>query len=1058
MEIPEVKAQVNARMLRHPDVSQTQICFVYAGDIWVVPKEGGTAVKLSSPKGEESFPRFSPDGSQIAFSGNYNGNTDVFVVSSTGGLAKRVTYHGSTDRMVDWHPEGERILFASTRRSGRQRFSQFYLISPAGGMAERLPIAYAEFGSFSPDGKQIAFTDRSRVFRTWKRYRGGWAADILLFNLEDYSSSKITSKASNDELPMWHGNKVYFLSDQGPAQRYNIWVHDLHTQQTSQLTRFKDFDVHFPSIGPEELVFEAGGNLYLMNLASQEYKEVKINVVTDQQFLVPRTESVEKYVQNMNISPDGKRALVEARGEIFSLPAEEGYVKNLTHSSGTAERFPAWSPDGKFIAYWSDASGEYELTIMDVQKNESVSKVTSLGPGFRYHLFWSPDSKKLAFVDQTSRIKIFDREKNRIQEVDQGLWMMYGGQYDFSASWSADSRWLAYARGLDNQHNGIFLYDVQNQSRHQVTSGFYNANNPVFDPEGNYLYVTTDNHLNPIYGNFDYSFVYPNSTHLAAICLRKEVLSPLAPKNDEVRVEKEEENDKEEKKEVTIDLEGLEERMVILPPQPGNYSRLRAAKGKLTYLHFPNTGASEEKSALKYFDLEKRKEQTVIQGVDAYELSADGKKVLVFKQEDNSGIVSLEAGQKLEKPLPLQEMKMVVDPKAEWKQIFTEGWRLERDYFYDKNMHGVDWSAMRERYGKLLEDAVTRWDVNFVLGELIGELNASHTYRGGGDTEQASKQNVGYLGIDWDISGEHYRIGKIIKGAAWDAEVRSPLAMPGVDVKEGDYILAVNGVPLSIEFEPYHAFQGLGEKVVELLVNEKPELATARKVIVKTLNSETRLRHLAWIEAKRQKVEEASGGKIGYIYVRSTGIDGQNELVRQFAGQRHKEGLVIDERFNNGGQIPDRFIELLNRKPLAYWAVRDGKDWVWPPTANFGPKAMLINGWSGSGGDAFPDYFRKAGLGPLIGSRTWGGLIGISGAPSLIDGGSVTVPTFRMYNPDGTWFKEGHGVEPDIEVPEDPTQLALGNDLQLEKAIDYIMEKLNGNEYKSPKHSSYEAR
>ncbi len=1070
-------AQIDARMFRYPDVSETQITFSYAGDIWIVPIEGGTAFKLSSPNGEESYPKFSPDGSKIAFNGNYNGNPDIYIMPTTGGVPERITYHGGPDSMIEWHPDGKRLLFASSRESGRQRFRQLFLISQDGGPTEKLPMAFAEFGSFSPDGKSIAFTDKSRVSRTWKRYRGGMAPDIFTLNLEDFSSTNITDNIANDEIPMWHGNKIFFLSDLGPNERNNIWVYDLQTKQNKQLTQFKDFDIHFPSIGPENIVFEAGGDLYLLNLSTFEQKKVSIKVVTDQLALIPSVKKVKDYMQGGGISPDGKRAIIEARGDIFSVPAEHGYVTNLTKTSGVAERFPAWSPDGKYIAFWSDQSGEYELTLLNLENNQE-KKLSSYGAGFRYNLYWSPDSKKLAFIDQLSQIKIFDIEKNTSIDVGREQWMGQGGLMNFSVSWSSDSRWMAYTKSQTNNTAVIFLFDTKDNTSHQVTSGFYSDANPSFDPDGKYLYFLTNRHMQPVYSDMDWAFIYPKSTVIAAMTLRKDVPSPLEARNDKVEIkedekaeEKESEKDKKKKnkkddkeddgddkkeKSVEIDLDGMEERSVILPPKAGDYFGLQAVSGKLLFQTVVE-GSPRPSTPIKYYDLKEREEKTIFKNANFYDLSADGKKLLVANN-GNAAIIDIKPEQKMEKPLRLNEMEASIDPKAEWQQVFVDAWRLERDYFYDENMHGVDWLGMRKQYEKLLDDAVTRWDVNYVLGELIGEMNASHTYKGGGDAEKSLRTNTGYLGVDFMADNGFYKIKEIIKGAPWDAEVRSPLAQPGVDVKEGEYILSVNGIPITTKTEPYAAFQGLAGKTVVLKINKEASLENAREVILKTLGDESRLRHLEWVENNRKKVAEATDGKIGYIYVRSTGVDGQNELMRQFAGQWHKDGLIIDERFNSGGQIPDRFIEMLNRTPLAYGAVRGIEDMRIPYVGNYGPKAMLINGWSGSGGDAFPDFFRKKGLGPLIGSRTWGGLIGYSGVPPLIDGGFVTVPSFRFYDPDGKWFKEGHGVDPDIKVDENHTELAKGKDPQLEKAIEWINKQLKENPYVKPKHEPFEKR
>ena len=1060
-------AQVDARLFQFPDVSQTQITFVYGDDIWVAPKEGGIASRLSSPEGLESFPRFSPDGSRIAFSGNYDGNVDIYVLPSQGGLPTRVTHHGMFDRLVDWYPDGKHLLYAASMESGKQRWSQLYKISPEGGLPEKLPMVHAEMGALSPDSKKIAFTDRSQVFRTWKRYRGGSAPDIWIFDLQSMEAQNFTRNAANDELPMWTGDKIYYLSDQGPEIRFNIWVYDTKAKTSKQVTKFKDFDVHFPSLGPSEIVFEADGKLYLLGLKDEKYKEVQIQVVTDQAFVKPRKESVEKFLQNISISPDGNRAVVEARGELFSVPAVKGYVQNLSQSPGAAERYPAWSPDGKYIAYWSDKSGEYELTVRDLSNGNKEKQLTQLGPGFRYNLYWSPDSKKLAFVDQTMTMRIYHMESNTLDRVDQDFFLFEGGLRGWTPSWSPDSRWLAYSRTVDNSNNALFIYDSKDKKSKQASSGFYNDLNPVFDPEGKYLYLTTNRSFSPVYSDFDNSWIYPNATQLAAISLRKDVPSLLAAENDTVAIQidtignwkKSQEEKKEEAKvkPVEIDFEGFEQRLVILPPAAGNMGGLYPTEGKLVFMRFPVAGTPNPSGTLMYYDLKEREEKTILENVNWHKMSADGKKLLV-NSNGQWGVVEPNPDQKLEKTMPVAEMEATINPREEWRQIFNDTWRFERDFFYDEKMHGVDWPAMRKQYGALIEHASSRNDVNFIIGELIGELNASHTYRGGGDQETTKSRQVGYLGVNWEKVDGHFRIKEIIRGAAWDNEVRSPLDEPGIGVQAGDFVLAVNGIALKDYTDPWAAFEGLAGKTVELTVHSKASMEGARTVVVQTLSDETRLRNLAWIESNRRHVDEASGGKLGYIYVPSTGIDGQNELVRQFYGQWNKEGLVIDERFNNGGQIPDRFIELLNRKPLAYWDVRDGKTWQWPPVGHFGSMAMLINGWSGSGGDAFPDYFRKSGLGPLIGSRTWGGLIGISGSPSLIDGGGVTVPTFRMYNPDGTWFKEGHGVDPDIEVPEDPSALAKGKDPQLEKAIEVVMKQLAAKGTVKPKEPVREDR
>jgi tricorn protease len=1031
-----------------------------------MPKEGGTAYKLSSPPGVETFPKFSPDGKTIAFSGNYDGNIDAYTIPVNGGIPFRLTSHGFPDRVVDWTPDGKRILFASGRESGRNRFNQFYTIAATGGPAEKLPFAYAEFGSYSPDGKEMAVTFISQAFRNWKRYRGGWKAGIHIYNFSNNSSENISAKEiAGDEFPMWNGDFIYFLSDRGTDLRMNLWRYGISSKKFEQLTNFKDYDIHFPSAGPDDIVFEQGGKLYLFSFASQQSKVVPVNVVTDKSVLKPRSISPANLVQHVNISPDGNRVILEARGDVFSLPAENGFVKNVSRTTNANERFPAWSPDGNTIAYWCDQSGEYELYTAQPGKEETPKKVTSYGAGFRYSLFWSPDSKKLVFIDQAMKIKMYDLATGSTSEVDQALRFMHGGCEGFSVSWSSDSRWFAYSRDLINYHNAVYIYDAQNKKLHQVTNGFYNCRDAVFDIEGKYLFLATNQSFSPYYSDIDNSFIYGNSTQIAAISLQKTTPSVLYPKNDtvavkmeEARTEKKDSAAKKAATAVNIDFDDIQTRMVILPLPPSNYNNLSSVKGKIIYLKQPNLGSAEEvKTALKYFDLDKRDEKTILDNVDNYWLCFNTKKILAERSKSYA-VIKPEEGQKFEKALRLNEMEMMVDPLAEWKEIFLDVWRMERDYFYDPNMHGVNWNQVKERYLKMLEGAITREEVDFIIGEMIGELNASHTYHGGGDLEKQSFKNTGYLGVDWQADAKYYKIKTIIRGASWDAQTRSSLDQPGIDIKEGSYLLAVNGTPITTEEEPYAYFQGLDKKTVELTYNSTPSFAGAKTAIVQTMDNEYRLRYLSWVEANRKKVDMATDGDVGYIYVPSTGLDGQEELTRQFNAQWDKKALVIDERFNSGGQIPDRFIEMLNRTPLAFWATRDGATWPWPPYAHFGPKVMLINGWSGSGGDAFPDYFRKTGLGPLIGTRTWGGLIGITGMPTLMDGGTITSPTFRMYNPDGTWFKEGHGVDPDIEVDEDLGSMAKGVDPQLERAITEIKAALKTKGFHEPKHPEYEKR
>ncbi len=1060
-------AQVNASLLRYPDVSKNSIVFTYANDIWIVPKTGGTATRLTTPKGEERFAKFSPDGKSIAFSANYDGNLDVYTMPVVGGLPKRLTSHGNSDRVIDWTTDGKSVVFASGRNSGRARFNQFYQVKNTGGAVTKMPFEYAEYGSFNNDGSKMAIVFLSQASRTWKRYKGGMQSGIHIYDLKNNQSKKIAADAYNgQEYPMWQGDNIYYVANHGKEEKMNLWSYNVSSGKVTQLTNYKDEDISFPSLGDGEIVYQKGSDLHIYDINAKTDKAVKINIVTDLANLKPRTESVANFLQNLSISPDGNRVLAEARGDLFSIPAKDGFIKTLTASSGIAERYPAWSPNGKSIAYWSDATGEYELYIKDAV-TDVAKKITNIGPGYKHSIFWSPDSKKISFIDNEGKIYVLDVDKGSVNKIDQLYrFISYSNCENFVAKWSPDSKWMTYSRDIPNAHTAIFIYDVEGKITKQVTSGFYSAGNPVFDTKGQYLYLTTNQVFNPTYADFDNTFVYNNSTKLAAIALRKDVPSLLQPKNDTVAITASEEAKKTDKKDTAtakketkpangIDFENFEGRLELLPPAAGNISRLASVDGKILFLRSPNSGESSGTTSLKYYDIEEKEEKTISTGIYYYELSANGKKLLVNKM-GSYGIINPSEGAKLDDPLRTSELYTTIDPKKEWKQILDDAWRFERDYFYDKNLHGVDWNKIKVKYHKLLEDAVSREDVSFLLGELIGELNASHTYNDEGDEEKASYKSVGYLGIDWTADGNYYKVGKIIKGAAWDSEVKSPLSQSGIE--EGNYILAVNGVPLTTETEPYTAFTDLANKTIEITYNTTASFSGAKKAIVKTLSGESRLRNLAWIESMRAHVEKETNGEVGYVYVPSTGIDGQNELMRMFNAQMDKKALIIDERFNAGGQIPDRFIEMLDRKPLAFWATREGQAWNWPPAGHYGPKVMLVNGWSGSGGDAFPDYFKKRGLGPLIGTRTWGGLIGISGSPSFVDGGNVTVPTFRMYNPDGTWFREGHGVDPDIEVVEDLGAMSKGVDVQLNRAIEEIKKLLKTNSFNIPNRPAAEKR
>ncbi|MEW6237452.1 MAG: S41 family peptidase [Candidatus Omnitrophota bacterium] len=1104
----EAEIQPHAGMLRYPDVSASHIVFVYANDLWLVSREGGTASPLASPPGPELFPRFSPDGQSVAFIGNYDGDRDVYVMPTAGGSPFRVTYHPANEMLCDW-TAGNQILFFSNALAGQIRQDQLFAVSPSGGLPKKLPLPYGTNGAIDSSGEWLAYTPISRDFRTWKRYRGGWASDIWLFHLKNYSSKKITSWEGTDTFPMWHGKMLYYLSDEGSNHRLNIWSYNTANEERRQITNFKDFDVKFPAIGPGpngegEIVLQNGAALVLLNLGSGETKNISVTIPGDRPKIREQRIDLKDRIAGWDISPTGKRIVMEARGEIWTLPAKEGSDRNLTRTSGFAERDPSWSPDGQWIAYFSDESGEYELYIMQSDGKEKPRQLTSGGKAWRFNPVWSPDSKHIAFTDKTGSLFLLTVKSQETQFIDKDPWADRP-----TISWSHDSGWIAYTKNGDNRRSSIWLYNLETQKTHPATSGLFGDTWPAFDRKGDFLFFASNrNFSSPIYDDVGTSFVYADTDVLITVPLRKDVENPYIYKSDEEswkkdekeskdkdekkdeaeKVEKKEEkkesseadkkdseekenkegekkeeakSDKEAAKPLVIDLDGFEQRAFQLPIPKGGFRGLAVNhEGKLIYVREAPRG-SGGKTEIKIFDLkdEKKEEKTVLSDAGRFAMSADGKKLLV----DKGGfyVIDAAADQKLENAISTSNLFAMINPREEWKQMFNDGWRVMRDYFYDPNMHGVDWKGMRDHYSQMLPDCNSREDLNYVIDEMISELNVGHAYnRGNPDMEDEPSVNVGLLGVDFELANGAYRIAQIYEGAAWDVDARNPLScLKEGEVKVGDYLLAVNRVPIDASKDPWAAFVGLANQTVTLAVSDKPILdATARDAAVKLLDGDHDLRYRAWIEKNRAYVDKKTDGKVGYIFVPNTGVDGQSDLVRQFYGQIDKQALIIDERWNGGGQIPTRFIELLNRPIVNYWARRDGKDWPWPPDSHQGPKCMLINGMSASGGDAFPAYFRQAGLGKLIGMRTWGGLVGLSGNPSLIDGGSVVVPTFAFYEKNGTWGIEGHGVDPDIEVVDDPSLMVNGGDPQLDAAIELMIQEIKTHPYTPPARPAYPNR
>lgn len=1055
--------QINAKLMRFMDVSDTQIAFVYGGDIWVMPKSGGTAMQITHSPGQETWPKFSPDGKYIGYTANYNGNGDVYVIPVTGGVPVRITYHSFFDRMIDWHPNGKQLLFASRREMGQRSSRQFFLVNKEGGLPTKLKVPYGELASYSPDGNSLAYITKITENYPFKRYRGGLTSDIIIYNLKTNTAENITKNEANDGKPAWVDDKVYFLSDQDAKMRRNVWVYDTKSKQAKQITQFKDFDITYMSAGKKDLVFEAGGKLYLLDTGTQKYKEVQVKVVSDLSVEMPHTVNVSRRINNMTASPGGKRIVFEARGELFNVPVKEGYSLNMTKSSGAFDRDPAWSPDGKQIAYWSDKSGEYELYVRASDGLKVPKKLTSRGKGFGYTPYWSPDSKKIAFIDETNTIYVMAATGGKATKVDNTEWNIgHNGRFGYAMAWSPDSRWLTYNKGLENANFAIMIYDTQAKKTQQVTSGFYNDRSPVFGAGGKYLFYLTNRSFNPSYSSLgDGTWVYPNSTQIASVSLTKKTPSLLKPKNDAVpegkgnkggkkggKLGKGGKGDKKGKggKPVNIDFDRIEARITLLPPPAGNYFGLMAAKGKLLFAKAANTGSGSRNVSLMFYDFKKRKAQTIIAGIRSAVLTADRKSVLV-QQRRNFGIVRIAPKQRIKKPIPTDGLVMQLVPKEEWTQIFNDTWRRHRDFFYDPTMHKLDWKGLKKRYGALLKDCRTRWDVSNLQSNLAAELSAGHTYTFGGDAERVRPQSSGFLGIDWELNNNKYRIKRIVQPADWDTQVRSPFDRPGVSVKKGDYILSVNGIALDPKKDPFAAFEGLGGKTVTLGVSSSGNTGDVKQIVVKCLSprQEVSLRYLEWLENNRKLVDKLSNGQLGYIYMSNTGGQGQRELVKMYYGQLHKKGFIIDERFNGGGQLADRFLELLKR-PVVYnlhW--RHGKDHTQPTKTNTGPMGMLINGWAGSGGDGLPWAFKELKAGPIVGERTTGILVGPATPHFLIDGGGITVPGARLYDNAGHWFWEGEGVRPDIKVWDDPNMLVKGRDPQMERVVKEVLQLLKTN-------------
>lgn len=1021
------------QLLRFPDVSQSHVVFAYASDLWIVDKIGGKATRLTSQKGEELHPKFSPDGKHVAFVAPYaNGNQDIYVISITGGAPKRITYHTSFDRFIDWMPNSKELLFVSDRESYRPRFNQLYKVSIAGGLPEKLPMPYAEMATVSPDGKEIIYSylkdfqnqpDFNR--ETWKGYRGGRAPNLWHYHSESKTSRKLTSNQAPDSAPMWTDKGIYYLSERG-GKLSNLWRLDLDSEKQTKVTNFSQYDVTRPSFGPSDIVFEHQGTLKLMSLADESISQLKISITEDAYSLMPQNINLNDRITSVSLSNDATKAVVQARGEVFVIDIEHGIAKNYGLGSGSAERFPALSPDDSLLAYMSDVSGEYQLYIKDLISNK-VTRLTSFEKGYLYQPTWSPDSKKIVFIDYKQKLRVVNVKTKKMKEIASNLWRHNSELESFKPSWSIDSRWLAYAQDKDNRNRVISIYDYKNNESYQVTSGNYDDHTPVFDKSGHYLYFLSLRALNPVYSDIDFTWAYANSTVISVLPLQNDIRLP--DKSYVVNL----------KHRTSLDLNNIESRLGVIDLPAGNYHQLAMDDNKLVYLKGKRAGSGSRIMTAYYYDLLTNKEEVLSDNV-RYTFGVSNSKVLLQK-EDKFFVVPLSKPVEFDNPINTKALTMKYYRQLESKQIFNDAWRFERDFYYDPNLHGADWPAIKSKYESMVSYVRTDSDLSFILRELAGEVSGGHVWATAVPRKRYNSNHTGLLGIDFDMYKGMYRIKKIINAGEHRQDVRSPLNEPGVNVNEGDYILSVNGRALTSFASPWEAFEGLADSNIELTVNDKPRIKGGKTVIIKTLSSESKLRELAWVENNRKKVEALSNGRLGYIYLPDTSQNGQNELMRQYRAQFHKEGLVIDERFNSGGALGDRLVELLNRKPLVYFSHRNGKDSPLPELSHFGPKALIINGWSYSGGDGFPLLFKEANVGPLIGEKTWGGLIGPAASMPFVSGGRIATPPQRVYLPSGKWA-EPNGVQPNIEIENDPGLMMKGQDPQLEAAVKNVLERL----------------
>ncbi|HEY1495029.1 MAG TPA: PDZ domain-containing protein [Candidatus Solibacter sp.] len=1047
------------RLLRHPTVSRDQVAFEYAGDLWTVPRTGGQARRLTSTPGVESDPYFSPDGSQIAYTATVAGNTDVYVMPSAGGEPRRLTWHPGIDRARGWTPDGKRVIFASVRTSAPQEsYFRLWTIGLEGGLPEPLPMPRGFAASYAPDARRLAYQEIPLAFMPgwdetsmWRHYRGGRTQPIRILNTADNSVEKLPWTNSLDTNPIWVGNTVYFLSDR--SHTVNLYSSRPGSKDVTQLTHHDDFDIMNAAGGPDAIVYEQAGFIYLYDTKAGQARKLSIEVTGDLPWARPQFKKVASMIRAASLSPTGVRAAFEARGDVFTVPAEKGDTRNLTQSPGAHDRSPVWSPDGTQLAWLSDASGEYELMIGDPTGAQKPHSIPLPSTAFFSAPAWSPDGSKIVLEDNHLNLWTIETSSGSSTRIDTDVYADPGRQ--FEPAWSPDSRWIVYSKSLKSHLRAIFVYSLAEKKAHQITDALADAISPAFDAGGKYVYFLASTDYGPRTGWLEMSSLdRPAKRSIYIGVLSAGEPSPLLPETgDEPRpadpAAAKPASDAAKNVTVRVDFDAIGQRILALNVPPGDYSRLTAGPaGSIFYLEAPGGGPGPQ--ALKRYQLKERAVAPFLEGIRGYWLSADRKKLLYQAgggPEGRWGVVGTDRPAKVgDGPMNVAQLEMRVDPRAEWAQIYRESWRIEREYFYDAKMHGADWQAVYEKYHALLPFVGHRADLGYLIAMMGGELTVGHSYlTGPGDEPTEEKVSVGLLGADYQVENGHYRISHIYSGENWNPDLRAPLSAPGIQVSEGDYLLEVNGRPIAPPASVHSMFEGTAGHQVMLRVNKTPSLDGSRLVSVVPVPSEDGLRTRAWVEANRRLVDKLSGGRLAYVWLPNTGGAGYTSFTRYYYSQQEKDGAIIDERYNHGGMVADYIVNELDRRLMGYFAQRDGLPVTSPSAGIYGPKVMIVNESAGSGGDALPFYFHQRKIGPMVGTRTWGGLVGTLGTPSTIDGGGLTAPSLAFYNLAGKWDVENVGVAPDIEVENTPSQTVQGKDAQLERAVEEALKLLDQN-------------